>query len=241
MKKGAILTAFLCLMLAMTACDAASITTTHLVASTTTTVGDTVAPVFSGQTAYTFAIGHPLDWSASALGITAWDDRDGDVSGSITQTGAIDHEEEGTYPLVYRVADAAGNVATYLVTVTLIDYSFRHDVTSETFEDYFEARVEQTIGGNGLMIYKVVVDVKPAYAVTQTIRIRMDVHSTLGYRTSGSADFSNRTRREEVVIHVEKGERTAVFEYSVRIDAVEVQARQWSIEILGASGQVKTK
>lgn len=44
-------------------------------------------------------------------GATAVDDRDGDVSASITASGYVDIYEEGTYTVTYTVADSAGNQA----------------------------------------------------------------------------------------------------------------------------------
>ncbi|MGC6423092.1 MAG: BspA family leucine-rich repeat surface protein, partial [Flavobacteriaceae bacterium] len=45
-------------------------------------------------------------------GATATDDIDGDLTDSITVSGTVDTETEGTYYITYRVMDAAGNLAT---------------------------------------------------------------------------------------------------------------------------------
>lgn len=45
-------------------------------------------------------------------GFAAMDDRDGDLTASVTVTGEVDVNLCGSYTLTYRVSDAAGNVAT---------------------------------------------------------------------------------------------------------------------------------
>lgn len=52
---------------------------------------------------------------------TATDDEDGDVSSSITVTGTVDPNTAGTYELTYSVTDAAGNTASEIVTVTIVN------------------------------------------------------------------------------------------------------------------------
>lgn len=50
--------------------------------------------------------------SYTDAGATATDDVDGDLTASITASGTVDTETEGTYYITYRVTDAAGNLAT---------------------------------------------------------------------------------------------------------------------------------
>ncbi|MDP6699723.1 MAG: DUF5011 domain-containing protein, partial [Candidatus Latescibacteria bacterium] len=68
-------------------------------------------------------VGTPYD----EPGATATDEVDGDLSGSIVITGAVDPDTEGTYGLTYQVSDQAGNAATQVrtvkVTVTADSYS----------------------------------------------------------------------------------------------------------------------
>lgn len=52
---------------------------------------------------------------------TATDDEDGDISTSVTVTGAVNPNLAGTYLLTYTVTDAAGNIATSVVTVNIVN------------------------------------------------------------------------------------------------------------------------
>lgn len=55
------------------------------------------------------------------VGVTAADDTDGDLSDHVTTEGAIDLNTPGTYTITYRVADAAGNIATATRNYIVID------------------------------------------------------------------------------------------------------------------------
>lgn len=230
-----------CLMLLL-ACDGQT-TSTKLFVPPEISVpnSDVVAPVLMGEESYSFAAGLPLDLSASALGISATDDVDGDITSSIVYTGEIDLDEPGSYPLVYTVVDSAGNIGTKHVTILLVDHTFQYAVDKDSVSQYFKITLDQTIGGNNSMIYKVTVEVKGGYAIHETVRIRLNVDTVLGYRQAGSIYFQNHTRSEFVVIDLQQGDAFVSHEYTVRITAVEVQARPYEIEIVGASGQVKTK
>ncbi|WP_243228577.1 immunoglobulin-like domain-containing protein [Microbacterium sp. CIAB417] len=59
----------------------------------------------------------PLD------GVTATDDRDGDLTASIEVTGSVDVDALGAYELVYTVSDAAGNETSITRTVTVVPAS----------------------------------------------------------------------------------------------------------------------
>jgi|NOAtaT_7_FD_contig_31_1021906_length_721_multi_15_in_0_out_0_1 hypothetical protein len=52
---------------------------------------------------------------------TATDDEDGDLSTSVTVTGTVDPNTAGAYELTYTVSDAAGNTATEIVTVNIVN------------------------------------------------------------------------------------------------------------------------
>lgn len=54
-------------------------------------------------------------------GVSAADDRDGDLTSSIEVTGTVDVDTLGDYELVYTVSDAAGNAASATRTVTVVD------------------------------------------------------------------------------------------------------------------------
>ncbi|KAB7790354.1 family 43 glycosylhydrolase [Bifidobacterium leontopitheci] len=83
---------------------------------TVTQKPDTTAPVFSGVDDVTIDYGSAFDPLA---GVTATDDRDGDVTKSFKVSGSVDTEQAGTYTLTYTVADNAGNEAKATRTVTV--------------------------------------------------------------------------------------------------------------------------
>lgn len=56
-------------------------------------------------------------------GVSATDDRDGDLTSSIEVTGTVDVETLGDYELVYTVSDAAGNEASATRVVTVVEGS----------------------------------------------------------------------------------------------------------------------
>src|ERR1044072_1472083 len=53
--------------------------------------------------------------------VTASDDVDGDLTSSVTYTGTVDPNTKGTYTLTYTVSDAAGNTASEVVTVDIVN------------------------------------------------------------------------------------------------------------------------
>lgn len=239
-KKLLYVTVLLFVCFSVIACDA-SFTTSTFPLTTSQPSADSVAPVLSGPALYTFAAGLPINLSASNLGIGAIDNLDGDLTHSVTYSGLIDFEEPGDYPLLYTVTDSAGNVSSHSVTIRLIDYSFKYVVFQATALQYFNITVDQINNGNSSMIYRVTVTVKPLYEISEDVKIRMNVNTVLGYRATGSIYFTDRSKQEEVVLDLAKGVSTVFFEYTVRITAVEVQARPYTIDVLGASGQVKAK
>ncbi len=82
-------------------------------------IPDTIAPVITLLGANPITLeGGPAYVDA---GFTATDDRDGDVSASVTVTGSIDTTTVGTQTLTFSATDAAGNVGTATRTVTIID------------------------------------------------------------------------------------------------------------------------
>lgn len=54
-------------------------------------------------------------------GVTATDERDGDVSASLEVEGSVDTDVLGSYDLVYTATDAAGNTATAERTVSVVE------------------------------------------------------------------------------------------------------------------------
>lgn len=54
---------------------------------------------------------HSLNEPFTDPGFSADDDKDGDITGSVTVTGSVDVDLVGDYPLTYNVEDDAGNSA----------------------------------------------------------------------------------------------------------------------------------
>ncbi|WP_376699452.1 immunoglobulin-like domain-containing protein [Listeria booriae] len=89
-------------------------------AQTTLATGlpDSVKPVIDAQDV-TLYVGDEYD---TKLGVTATDDRDGDVTNLIQVTANdVDTSEAGTYHVTYSVKDTAGNTATKTITVTVLE------------------------------------------------------------------------------------------------------------------------
>ncbi|WP_376740820.1 DUF5011 domain-containing protein [Listeria booriae] len=89
-------------------------------AQTTLATGlpDSVKPVIDAQDV-TLYVGDEYD---PKQGVTATDDRDGDVTDSVQVTANdVDTSQAGTYHVTYSVKDAAGNIATKTITVTVED------------------------------------------------------------------------------------------------------------------------
>ncbi|MBR3978414.1 MAG: transglutaminase domain-containing protein [Oscillospiraceae bacterium] len=77
-----------------------------LVSAKVTVIADTTAPVFSEMEKLTVNIGQAVSYRE---GVTATDDRDGEISFTI-DASAVNLEQEGTYTIVYEAADKSGNV-----------------------------------------------------------------------------------------------------------------------------------
>ncbi|WP_376740888.1 DUF5011 domain-containing protein [Listeria booriae] len=94
-------------------------------AQTTLATGlpDSVKPVIDAQDV-TLYVGDEYD---PKQGVTATDDRDGDVTDSVQVTANdVDTSQAGTYHVTYSVKDAAGNIATKTITVTVEDNSWEN-------------------------------------------------------------------------------------------------------------------
>jgi|GEM_PF-2401158 len=83
----------------------------------TVNVIDTVAPVITlnGSNPYRLTVGSLFH----DPGATALDAGDGDVTSSITVSGAVDRNRVGNFTLTYEVADQAGNIATATRTIRI--------------------------------------------------------------------------------------------------------------------------
>ncbi|MEH7512383.1 immunoglobulin-like domain-containing protein [Gottfriedia acidiceleris] len=82
------------------------------------TVIDSTKPVFSGATDTIIQVGSPFD---SKSGVTVTDNVDGDLTSKIQVSGSVDNQKPGEYQLVYSATDSAGNTATSIRKITVID------------------------------------------------------------------------------------------------------------------------
>lgn len=83
---------------------------------------DTVAPVITllGDSTVDINVGDTY----TDAGATANDNVDGDISGNIVVTGAVNNNVAGTYTLTYNVSDAAGNAATPVIRTINVNEVF---------------------------------------------------------------------------------------------------------------------
>jgi len=86
--------------------------------STPPVSADTTAPVvtLTGEAAMQLTVGDTF----TDPGATATDDTDGDITSSITVSGAVDTATEGFYTLTYTATDAAGNTGSVSRVVTVV-------------------------------------------------------------------------------------------------------------------------
>ncbi|MBC1211886.1 DUF5011 domain-containing protein, partial [Listeria booriae] len=81
-----------------------------------TIIGDTTKPVITASNK-TLTVGDSFDPKA---GVSASDDTDGNITSKIAVTSNnVDTSKAGTYTVSYSVTDAAGNVGTKTITVTV--------------------------------------------------------------------------------------------------------------------------
>lgn len=77
---------------------------------------DTTAPVISGAVDQSFYVGDTVDVYA---GVSAVDNKDGNITANMVVTGTVDANTVGTYPITYTISDAAGNETTITVNFTI--------------------------------------------------------------------------------------------------------------------------
>ena len=91
---------------------------------------DATAPEISGVKNLSVTVGNTPDY---LKGVTAADDVDGDVTDKITvDSSAVDVYKAGTYKVIYKVADAAGNEATKEAKVTVAAKKAAQTATTTT-------------------------------------------------------------------------------------------------------------
>ena len=91
---------------------------------------DTTAPEISGVKNLSVTVGNTPDY---LKGVTAADDVDGDVTDKITvDSSAVDVNKAGTYKVIYKVADAAGNETTKEAKVTVAAKKVAQTATTTT-------------------------------------------------------------------------------------------------------------
>jgi hypothetical protein len=86
---------------------------------------DTTAPALTVPADGSVALGADFDPLA---GVSATDDRDGDLTAQVAVAGTVDTGTEGDYALTYTVSDAAGNTATATRRVTVAAAGFVAEV-----------------------------------------------------------------------------------------------------------------
>ncbi|MEH7610273.1 immunoglobulin-like domain-containing protein [Gottfriedia acidiceleris] len=79
---------------------------------------DKTKPELSGAADTIIQVGSPFD---SKSGVTVTDNVDGDLTSKIQVSGSVDSQKPGEYQLVYSATDSAGNTATSIRKITVID------------------------------------------------------------------------------------------------------------------------
>lgn len=77
------------------------------------------------------------------VGVTATDNKDGDITSSITITGTVDTATEGVYELTYTVSDSAGNEVSATRKVEVMDIEL--DDNNQALMDFFTTGVNLTL------------------------------------------------------------------------------------------------
>lgn len=105
---------------------------------------DTVAPVITITGGN--SIIHSLNSPFTAPSATAEDDEDGDLTASITTSGTVDEDLTGDYTITYSVTDAAGNIATEELVVTVRNDAY--ELVSDYDGQETDANGPYTYAGN---------------------------------------------------------------------------------------------
>lgn len=129
------------------------------------TLADTTAPVISTPGSSQILVGSAFD---PMTGVTASDNVDGNLTSSVTVSGAVDTTKVGQYTLVYSVTDAAGNkgTATRVISVSTempmtATPLFDVDFAAGTAVENITGKLPKTVFGTPAIAEETVLD-KPA-------------------------------------------------------------------------------
>lgn len=113
--------------------DTAGNESEHLMVPVTVKVKDVTAPVLSGLKDKKVYMNEAAPDFTS--GVKATDDIDGDLTSSIQiDSSAVDMKTAGEYKVKYSVSDAAGNVSSDSITVTVVDKEAEEKAAQEAAE-----------------------------------------------------------------------------------------------------------
>ncbi|MBC1211885.1 DUF5011 domain-containing protein [Listeria booriae] len=125
--------------------DAAGNVATKTITVTVNEAPDTTKPVISANNK-TLTVGDSFD---SKAGVSASDDKDGNITSKVVVTSNnVDTSKAGTYTVSYSVTDAAGNMATKTITVTVIDVATAGTITANNFTIGKDGYIKGAITGD---------------------------------------------------------------------------------------------
>ncbi|EUJ44757.1 immunoglobulin-like domain-containing protein [Listeria riparia] len=125
--------------------DAAGNVATKTITVTVKEAPDTTKPVITASNK-TLTVGDSFDPKA---GVTASDNKDGNITSKITVTSNnVDTSKAGTYSVTYSVSDAAGNIGTKTITVTVKEAPTSGTITASDFTIGKDGYIKGAITGD---------------------------------------------------------------------------------------------
>ncbi|MBC1358083.1 immunoglobulin-like domain-containing protein [Listeria booriae] len=125
--------------------DAAGNVGTKTITVTVNEAPDTTKPVITASNK-TLTVGDSFDPKA---GVSASDDKDGNITSKVVVTSNnVDTSKAGAYTVSYSVTDAAGNMATKTITVTVIDVATSGTITANDFTIGKDGYIKGAITGD---------------------------------------------------------------------------------------------
>ncbi|MBC2285443.1 DUF5011 domain-containing protein [Listeria booriae] len=125
--------------------DAAGNVANKTITVTVNEAPDTTKPVITASNK-TLTVGDSFDPKA---GVSASDDKDGNITSKVVVTSNnVDTSKAGTYTVSYSVTDAAGNMATKTITVTVIDVATSGTITANDFTIGKDGYIKGAITGD---------------------------------------------------------------------------------------------